>query len=464
MKARRWMVTAAIGLVAGTAAAQEVPVEPGGEAVTATEESAPVVAELPEGTQPAVEPRLPAVRPMGIPASGGEDEGGPVPGAGREPAVESGGVTGAVPAAAGGEEPSESSAEGDLEWLRSQPEGEPILALRRGSYSLYPTGLLQMVVVPWQGEDARIASGGLVDAAGFRFRRVRAGVVGEIPWGMGFELQLEMDGDGARLLDAVLSWEVHQAFAIHGGAGKAPFSGSMLTPASMLTFLDRPWGIDGTTGDGRRVGIAPDRQLGVWASGAWSVLRYRAGVFNGNDDYFRGNNGSGMLYAVRLEVHPLGDLPEGQLTVADGAPLMRIGAAYYYNDDDAGGYHGVEGDLKFRWAGLTVEGEFLWSRFTAAGDATLPPGTDADVDKMAYYGQVGYLVVPEWLELAARFDGFEWDDGVDDFNDRWGVSAVANLFLLRNRVKVSLEYTHLQEWSDPQIPNDMVALQVQGRL
>jgi hypothetical protein len=248
-----------------------------------------------------------------------------------------------------------------------------------------------------------------------------------------------------------------------GGAGKTPFSGSMLTPAMFQTFLDRPWGVDGETGDGERMGIAPGRMLGVWIGGRWNVLRWQAGVYNGNRDYFIGNDNNGMLYGARLECLPLGDLPDGQLIVAGGEPRLRVGAAYFFNDDAAGDTHGVEGDVKFRWKGLTVEGEFLWSTFALAADPTRPPDMAADIARLAYYGQVGYLVWEPWLDIAARFDAFELRDGVDDFNDRWTVSGVATFFVLRNRVKLQLEYAHHQEMADPQIANDSVALQLQGR-
>jgi hypothetical protein len=203
--------------------------------------------------------------------------------------------------------------------------------------------------------------------------------------------------------------------------------------------------------------------LGVWLAGRWSMLRWQGGVYNGNHDYFVGNDNNGMLYGARLECLPLGDLPDGELMVAGGAPRLRVGAAYYYNDDAAGATHGVEGDVKFRWLGLTVEGEFLWSIFTLAADPTRPPNQPGDIQRWAYYAQVGYLVWKDWAEVAARFDYALLDDGVDDFNDRWTVSGVASLFVLRNRMKLQLEYSHHQELADPQLGNDSVALQLQGR-
>jgi hypothetical protein len=168
-----------------------------------------------------------------------------------------------------------------------------------------------------------MATGSPVDEVGFRFRRVRLGVKGELPWNFSFELVGQFAADGARLLDALLTYRLDEAFEVSVGSGKPPFSASQLTPAAFLTFLDRPWGVDGQMAEGQRVGIAPDRQIGLWMGGAWNMLRYRVGISNGNTDWFAGNNNAGMLYAARVELHPLGDLPEGQLAVAEGAPLLR---------------------------------------------------------------------------------------------------------------------------------------------
>lgn len=390
----------------------------------------------------------------------GEDEGAPVPSAPPPPAETFGAAPAEAPAAA----PEATMDEADwLARLDEVSEDAPLVQIAAGPLVLAPVGMFQLLAVPWQGEDARRSAGDLVDEAGFRFGRARIGLLGWGPWDLRFESLAEFTEDGAELLDLSLTWAPFEALAISAGAGKAPFSGSMLTPAMFQSFLDRPWGVDGETGDGWRAGIAPGRMLGAWISGRWSVLRWQAGVYNGNSDYFVGNDNDGMLYGGRIEVHPLGDLPEGQLQVAGGAPRLRIGAAYYFNDDAAGNTHGAEGDLKFRWLGLTVEGEFLWSTFALAADPSRPPDTAGDIDRMAYYVQAGYLLYEDWVDLAVRFDSFELNDGIDDFNDRWSIGAVATLFLLRNRIKLQVEYMHHQEWADPQVSNDHVALQLQGR-
>jgi hypothetical protein len=431
--------------------------EPAAPEVPATGEAATAPVEI-------VNPFAPAPEQPASPGPSGEDEGGPVPSAPPNPELDSAQVE-SVPVA-----PSEATDEGAAEdeegWLDRLDhvtEDAPLLQLRTGPLVVAPVGMVQFLAVPWQGEGARLANGGYVDEAGFRFRRVRIGFQGWGPWHIRFNSLSEFDEQGAELLDLSLTFAPFEALEIGGGASKAPFSGSMLTPAMFQTFLDRPWGVDGVTGDGERMGIAPGRMLGVWLGGRWSVLRWQAGVYNGNTDYFIGNDNNGMLYGARLECLPLGDLPDGQLIVAAGEPRLRIGAAYYFNDDAAGDTHGVEADVKFRWKGLTAEGEFLWSTFALAADPTRPPDMAADIERWAYYGQVGYLVWEPWLDIAARFDAFLLDDGVDDFNDRWTVAGVATFFVLRNRVKLQLEYAHHQEMADPQISNDSVALQLQGR-
>ncbi|MBI5489367.1 MAG: hypothetical protein HY905_18690 [Deltaproteobacteria bacterium] len=454
------------GAEGGTAA----PAEGSAPAEGETAAGVPPFAELVErpgveaATGPAAPPVSLAVQPSTAASAGGEDEGMPVPSAppgGAMPPADLQAASGAV-----GEMADDGAGEDDQSWiarLDAVSEDSPLLQLRTGPLVIAPVGMVQFLGVPWQQDGARLANGGWVDEPGLRFRRVRIGFVGWAPYDVSFESISEFDEQGFQLLDLTMTWAPFEALALTAGGGKTPFSGSELTPAMFQTFLDRPWGVDGETADGERVGIAPGRMLGVWLSGKWSVLKWQAGVYNGNHDYFLGNDNEGVLVGARLECLPLGDMPEGQLTVEGGDPRVRIGASYYWNDDAPGDTHGVEGDVKFRVAGLTIEGEFLWNTFVLDADPTRPPGEPGDVRKMAYYAQVGYLVLDPWLDVSARFDSFEIDDGVDDYNDRWSVGGVATLFFLRNRVKLQLEYAHHQEWADPQIPNDSVALQLQGR-
>jgi hypothetical protein len=450
--------------------------EPQAETTPPEEEPVPAAALATEPADPfATVPSEPAAQvtstpvvtaPETVTTSGpsGEDEGSPVPTAPPATEDESLEVQGVPSSPSGAVDEDASTYAADwAENLDDLPEDSPLLQLRAGPLVVAPVGMVQFLGVPWQGEMAQLANGGLVDEPGLRFRRVRIGFRGWGPYNIRFESISEFNENGAELLDLSMTFAPFEALELSAGAAKTPFSASMLTPAAFLTFLDRPWGVDGETTDGERVGIAPGRMLGVWLAGKWSVLRWQAGIYNGNHDLFIGNDNSGMLYGARVECLPLGDLPDGQLIVEDGDPRVRIGASYYFNDDAAGDTHGAQGDVKFRWKGLTVEGEFLWSTFALAADPTRPPDMAADISRWAYYAQVGYLVWDPWLDIAARFDSFELDDGVDDFNDRWTVSGAATLFFLRNRVKLQLEYAHHQEWSDPQIPNDSVALQLQGR-
>jgi len=448
--------------VAGEPAPETAPAEP------PPPSPAPPVEPRNPFTQLAAEPATTAASTTAVaapetvtaPPPSGEDEGSPVPTAPPE-SLQVEGVPEA-PSEVTDEEASTYAADW-AESLEDLPEDSPLLTLRAGPLVVAPVGMVQFLGVPWQGEGAQLANGGLVDEAGLRFRRVRIGFRGWGPYNIRFESISEFNENSAELLDLSMTFAPFEALELSAGAAKTPFSASMLTPVSFLSFLDRPWGVDGETTDGERLGIAPGRMLGVWLAGKWSVLRWQAGIYNGNRDLFIGNDNSGMLYGARLECLPLGDLPEGQLIVEDGDPRVRIGGSYFFNDDAAGDTHGAQGDVKFRWKGLTVEGEFLWSTFALAADPTRPPDMAADINRWAYYAQVGYLVWDPWLDLAARFDSFELDDGVDDFNDRWTISGAATLFFLRNRVKLQLEYAHHQEWSDPQIPNDSVALQLQGR-
>ena len=426
------------------------------------------------GPVPSVEPQVVPVaafaEPIGVPIEGVEEEGHhrhhhaePDEDEGEEEDDDcdcEGGVV--SPVAGEGEIPEGATPCECSGWMSAGPEDAPVLEIRHEPFSLAARGLLQMIGVPWQGDGATLATGGPANEPGFRFRRVRLGVEGALPFHFSYEITGEFDGSGARLLDASLAFRIPYLDVV-AGAAKVPFSGSMLTPAEFLTFLDRPWAVDGETGDGTRYGIAPGRMVGVQVGTGIRVVRLRAGVYNGNDDYFVGNDNSGLLYVARVECLPLGDMPDGQLIVADGDPRVLIGGAYSFTDDAAGNWLAAEGDLRVRWLGLTIEGEFLWSRFMPDSTPEMPPTEVAQTDRWGYYAQAGYLVLPDLLEIAARYDAFLLDDGVDDLNDRWSVGGVATLFLLRNRVKLQVEYMHQQESADPQVENDFVAMQLQGR-
>lgn len=407
-----------------------------------------------------------------------EDEGGPVPSvepptaAWREWSAETDATHGARRTAHSDDDASGAASAGDVAerpaglagplWLESQAEDAALIEVGRGGFTFAPQGMIQIAGVPWLGDGARLATGSQADQPGFRFRRARLGAEGAMPLDVKWEMLAEFDSGGARLLDANLRVRL-PIVELTAGVAKVPFSASALTPAAFLSFLDRPWAVDGRSDDGAVYGIAPGRMLGFQAAASWNMLRFSAGAFNGNREYFIGDDNAGLLYAARVECHPLGDLPDGQLRAGGGVPLLRLGASYLFNDDAAGDRHAAGGDVKLRAGPLTVEGEFLWSRFIPDSAPRMPGGEPAEVDRIGYYAQVAVLLPGDLVEIAARHDGFLLKDGVGDFNDRWGVAGSASLLLLGNRLKAQVEYVHRHQWYEPQVSDDHVALQVQGR-
>ncbi len=320
-------------------------------------------------------------------------------------------------------------------------------------------GSLQLLAIPFiQNPMASIEAGSIANAEGFRLRRARFGAEGDLPHNFSYRILFQHGDGAANILDAYVAWEPHPLARVTAGALKVPFSETMLRSSEYQTFLQRPYAVRE---------IAPDRALGVQVSGQWRYLSYAAGVFNGGGDYYRGDNNAGMLYAARLAVHPLGAPVDGEITQPDNLRL-QIAGSYFFNQDATGDRHGVNGELLVQWTRLVIRGEFLWSTFAPGTDPETGEGVEyGSTTRMGWFAEAGVFIINEHLQVAVRYEasriveqGFE----VEDLNDLWSIGGAVNGYFLRGRIKLSLQYEHRHEWFDPQVGNDYLALQLQGRI
>jgi hypothetical protein len=344
-------------------------------------------------------------------------------------------------------------------FLRRVDETAPLFELRRSHFSLGVIGSLQVLVAPFvQNPLASIEAGSIANAEGFRLRRARFGAEGELPLDFSFRILFQHGDGAANILDAYVAWEPHPLARLTAGALKVPFSESMLRSSELQTFLQRPYAVRE---------IAPDRALGFQLSGSFRYLSYAVGVFNGGGDFYRGDNNAGMLYAARLAAHPFGPPVEGEVTQAADVRL-QVAGSYFFNQDATGDRQAANADVLLQWQRLVFRAEFLWSSFTPSAD----PETGEDIEygstrRMGWFAEAGVFVINEHLQVAVRYEasrilerGFE----VEDLNDLWAIGGAVNGYFLRGRIKLSLEYEHRREWFDPQVSNDWLALQLQGRI
>ena len=364
-----------------------------------------------------------------------------------------------APAEATAEEP---SGRGCRCFFEDLTETDHPFTLSRGRASLALVGMIQLVGVPWiQDPVASIESHSIANTEGFRMHRARFGVAGDLPFNFGYRLLVGLgaaDGaDFATLLDAHLSFEPHQLARITAGAPKVPFSGIMLHSSAYQLLLQRPYIVRE---------VAPDRSLGVEVSGRMRWLTYHVGVFNGGAEYYRGDNNEGMLYAARIAVHPLGPLPDGEITQPDSL-VFQVAGSYFFNQDAPGNRHAATAELALRWSRLTVRGEFVYSIFDPIGDPATDDGNEEGrTERMGWFGEAGVFIINEHLLVGMRYEGQRIleNPGIPDLSDLWAIGVGVSGFMLQGRIKLTLQYEHRHEFMDAQEDNDWLAIQLQGRI
>ena len=120
-------------------------------------------------------------------------------------------------------------------------ETDPVFAIRRGPVSVGVVGSLQLLGVPFiQDPWASLESGSIANVEGFRLRRARFGIVGSLADWLSLELRVELEEDGADILDASITFEPHHLARITAGALKVPFSRIMMLGSEYQSFLQRP--------------------------------------------------------------------------------------------------------------------------------------------------------------------------------------------------------------------------------
>jgi phosphate-selective porin OprO/OprP len=224
--------------------------------------------------------------------------------------------------------------------------------------------------------------------------------------------------------------------------------------------------------------MVPAYEIGAFAYGsaAKDFVSYYLSVTNGDGQTYAANTNHNA-FAARLVLSPLGKMSTDEPDLAIGKkPLFTIGANYYYNNLNDGeskatygtvwnGYkdlHNYGADAHFKWMGLAVQGEVLFSQ----GDRK----TD-DVQKraMGWYAQTGYNITPE-IGLAVRYSQYDPNRSVSGDLETEQIGAVSYYFNKHNlKVQADVGNIHKQgNQTDPvtglKKPTDDMQYRVQAQL
>ena len=203
-----------------------------------------------------------------------------------------------------------------------------------------------------------------------------------------------------------MNYKVMNEVQLLVGQTKVKYAYTEIQSDSMLMFVDRvPWISK----------MAPSYEIGAFAHGsvADDFLGYTLSVTNGDGQTYAANTNHNA-FAARMVLSPLGKMSTEEADLAIGKkPLFTIGANYYYNNLNDGeskstygtawnGYKDLNNygaDAHFKWMGLAVQGEVLFSQ----GDRKID---DVQKRAMGWYAQMGYKITPK-IGLAVRYSQYD---------------------------------------------------------
>ncbi len=342
---------------------------------------------------------------------------------------------------------------------------------RDGNYTAHIGGRLQTRYTFIDREDPAREN-----SSNFNIQRMRVFMRGNVfDKNLYYQWQHDFGGSGgATLKDAVLGYRFSPAFSLQVGQFKAPTSRQQLTSSGSLMLVDRSLA-DGFFNLGR------DR--GIMARGAFAdnLLEYMAGVFNGNGEN-RNNQEDKHLYAVRVDVNPLGRFPMDEPSFNEKAPLLNIGASFSTQTMVAADQNNVNSSLLTNGVGLddldfgaigpevdiwtaTANIHFKYVGFSAAAEyyvANIDPDAASDWDADGYYIQAGYMIVPETFDVALRYSAVDSTDAqaLTRF-DRNEFQIAAGYYFREHNAKIQADYTIHKDDLRPNRDDNILRLQAQ---
>jgi hypothetical protein len=324
---------------------------------------------------------------------------------------------------------------------------------------------------------------------GFALANVRPYLLGAMDNGIGFSLQLEIAAGldrGSAILpdqevlvrprDAYIFYAPSKLLELQLGAFRPPHDAESLLPTNNMLFTRRSVGADGVSpAEGYQTpGLGIDRQLGLQVTGSHFFtspdgrregpgFQYALAVTNGTPSARTLNDNDSLAYWGRVSFL-WGD-------------MLRVGAAYMYNDATLGDppdqvgerQAGWTADLMFSSHGATVFGSYTSRTSTTDFGQNSSGGEDPFTTANAFQVQAGYLIPVVRLQPVYRFAKF---DPTADYNipssgdfresdavtqHTFGLNYIAEDY----PITVMLDYTVAQEQDARKLDNDRVEALVQ---
>jgi phosphate-selective porin OprO and OprP len=275
-----------------------------------------------------------------------------------------------------------------------------------------------------------------------------------------FRLQSDF-ANSPKIVDLYTEFKIKDAINFSLGQQSIPFSLNNVTSNTKLELADRSQIVEALSS--RKDVILGDnngRDMGLTVFGSLldihdlKLIEYRVGIFNGSGinrtDF---NNAKDII--GRILIHPIKGLDIGgsyyygwtpdSATIAKAFEKLKLTVDKDFRSTMTGlrQRYGVE--LSYTYKILTIKGEYL-------------AGTDGKVNRSGYYGQLAAYVIPDKLQLAARYDTYDKDTDKDD-NISTHYTLGINYYINPNII-LQGAYTIRKE-EGTAVANDLGSLQLQ---
>jgi phosphate-selective porin len=343
---------------------------------------------------------------------------------------------------------------------------------RDGKFSANVGGRMQVRYTYTDFDDSAVD-----DSSSFFIQRMKVWLQGNA-FHKDLTYRFQHDFRSGNLEDAYIGYKFAEPFKLTIGQMKPAQARQELNPSSKSLFVERS-----LANDTFNVG----RDLGVQATGSFAehLVEYRIGGFNGNGPN-RNNGGDDHMVALRLDINPLGEVEMDESSFGDENLLLNIGGSFISSNfvsaaaDDVNNdnevWEQVLGDpddvlfaatfgdeLEYELYTVNLHSRWRWATFGAEYyflDAEPDEGGDFDAD--GYYIQGGYMIIPNTLELAARYSAIESDDddAPEQFDEQQYQFGV-NYYLAKHNAKLQADFTHINDDENDDADDNIVRLQAQ---
>jgi phosphate-selective porin OprO/OprP len=283
---------------------------------------------------------------------------------------------------------------------------------------------------------------------GFDIRRARLDINGNFTPYLSYRLMTDF-ADKPKIMDAYAEIKFNDYLILTAGQFRVPFSNENLIPVRKFDLIDFSQAIDALVfrsndvignQNGRDIGV----QLGgtLLKKGVSSFVEYKVGVFNGSGINIADTANNAKDIAGRLIVNPIKGL--------------SIGASYFSGWDKAikpaPGYAGKSQphdrfgfDISYAFAGLALRGEYIH-------------GLDGAINKSGWFILAEYYILPQKLQLVAKYDTFDSNLAIDK-NSTTNYVAGMN-FNFNSWSRIQAFYT-IREEQGTKVNNNYFSIQYQ---